>query len=235
MNTFSTAPTVQNSRNVSLPHVSIISGPRPNVKVEKSKSTPAPKVEPPGNPNVLLVGLDDQGRPHASWFGEDDGDAAAVAADLMDMAIIEVSNEELAAIAKALPRGKLFGSGKAFVPFVKRTVYDQLATYLDDDYLAAAAARVEAVATAAGSAGEGYAKASKGEVPPRKPEDWSKIAVGDLVLATDDPEEGWFDAIVIEQAGEDRFRLRWSDWPDLPTFTRGVTEIALLHPSYVAA
>lgn len=184
----------------------------------------------------IMVGLDDQGRPHASWFAEDDGDAAAVAADLMDMALICISNEELAAIAKGLPRGKLFESGKAFVPFVKRATYDQLATYLDDDYLAAAAARVEAAAAAATAAAEDYAKASKGEVPPRQPEDWSKLLVGDLVLAQEgDPEEGWFEAIVVAQAAEDRLRLRWRDWPDLPEFTRAITDIALLHPKHVAA
>lgn len=184
--------------------------------------------------NWIMVGLDDQGKPHASWFAEDDGDAAAVAADLMDMALIGVSNEELVAIAKGLPRGKLFDSGKAFVPFVKRTTYDQLATYLDDDYLTATAARMEAAAAAASAAAEDYAKASKGEVPARQPEDWSKLLVGDLVLARETAEEGWFEAIIIE-ATDDRFRLRWRDWPELPTLTRALTDIALLHPKHVAA
>jgi hypothetical protein len=180
----------------------------------------------------ILVGLDDQGKPHASWFSEEDGDAAAVAADLMDMAIIDIANEELTAIAAKLPRGKLFESGKAFVPFVKRTVYDQLATYFDEEFVASTAARVEAAQAAAA---EGYAKASKGEVPPRQPEDWSKLMVGDLVLATDNPEDGWFAAQVIEVAAEDRFVLRWRDYADLPDFTRSVTDIALLHPKHVAA
>lgn len=184
---------------------------------------------------IIMVGLDNEGRPHASWFADDDGDAAAVAADMMDMALIDIGNDELAAIAKNLPRGKLFGSGKAFVPFVKRTTYDQLATYLDDDYLTAAAARVAAAAEAASAAAENYAKASKGEVPARQPENWSKLLVGDLVLARETPEEGWFEALIVGQATEDRFRLRWRDWPDLPEFTRAITDIALLHPQHVAA
>jgi hypothetical protein len=178
------------------------------------------------------VGLDDQGKPHASWFGEEDGDAAAVAADLMDMALLDITGEELTAIAAKLPRGKLFESGKAFVPFVKRTVYDQLATYFDEEFVASTAARVEAAQAAAA---DGYAKASKGEVPPRQPEDWSKIMVGDLVLAEDAPSEGWFEAEVIEQAANEQFRLKWRDWPDLPNFSRGITDIALLHPKHVAA
>lgn len=216
---------------ITLAPVSILgAGPstKPDNKVDAG-SVPGPK------PSLILVGLDDQGRPHASWFAKDDGDAAAVAADLMDMALIAVQNDELTAIAKGLPRGKLFDSGKAFVPFVKRTTYDQLATYIDDDYLTTAAARVEAAAVAASAAAEDYAKASKGEVPARQPEDWSKLLVGDVVLARETAEEGWFEAIVVEQATENGFRLRWRDWPELPSFTRALTDIALLHPRHAAA
>ncbi len=180
----------------------------------------------------ILVGLDDQGKAHASWFDEEDGDAVALAADLMDMALLDITNVELAEIAAKLPRGKLFESGKAFVPFVKRTVYDQLAKHFDEEFVTATASRVEAARVAAA---EGYAKASKGEVPPRQPEDWSKLMVGDLVLATDDPDEGWFEATVLEQAADGRFRLRWCGWPELPDFTRAIADIALLHPKHAAA
>lgn len=199
-----------------------------------SKASAAARAAQGAGAKFIMVGLDDQGKPHASWFAEDDGDAAAVAADLMDMALIDINCDELGAVAKGLPRGKLFDSGKAFVPFVKRTTYDQLATYLDDDYLAATAARMEAAAAAASAAAEDYAKASKGEVPARQPEDWSKLLVGDLVLARETAEEGWFEALIVE-ATDDRFRLRWQDWPELPSFTRALTDIALLHPQYVRA
>ncbi|RVJ77345.1 hypothetical protein [Sinorhizobium medicae] len=227
----STSPSTPRS-TITLAPVSIL-GAAPSANPDGYSKASAATVQGP-EAKVIMVGLDDQGKPHASWFAEDDGDAAAVAADLMDMALIEVGSDELTAVAKGLPRGKLFESGKAFVPFVKRTTYDQLAKYLDDDYLTAAAARVEAAAAAASAAAEDYAKASKGEVPARQPEDWSKLLVGDLVLARETAEEGWFEAIVIE-ATDDRFRLRWRDWPELPSFTRALTDIALLHPQHVAA
>ncbi len=219
----------QSRAQITLPYISIQGGQSPTKAVAKPQPEATLAPEPP---KFIMVGLDDQAKPHASWFAEEDGDAAAVAADLMNMALIDITSEELASIAAKLPRGKLFESGKAFVPFVKRTVYEQLAKYLDDDYLTTAAARVEAVQAASA---EGYAKVSKGEIPPRQPEDWSKLAVGDLVLATDDPEDGWYEALVLEAAGDDRFRLRWRGWPELPTFTRAFAEIALLHPNYVAA
>ena len=227
MHTSSNAISNARSSKITLPPVSILGGPPTIAAV-----TPTAAAAEAPTPMHILVGLDDQGKAHASWFSEEDGDAAAVAADLMDMALLDITGEELTAIAAKLPRGKLFESGKAFVPFVKRTVYDQLATYFDEEFVASTAARVEAAQAAAA---DGYAKASKGEVPPRQPEDWSKIMVGDLVLAEDAPSEGWFEAEVIEQAANEQFRLKWRDWPDLPNFSRGITDIALLHPKHVAA
>lgn len=210
---------------VSLAHVTLLNGPRPQAVAAPIQ--PKPAMPEDQVPMLILVGLDDQGRPHASRFGEEQADAAAVAADLMGFAIIDVSNDELAAIASTLPKGKLFESGKAFVPFVKRSVYDQLSTYLDEDYLTFAAARVE---TAQAAASESYATASKGEAPLRKPENWSKLLAGDLVLATEDRADGWFEAIVVEVVGDDKVKLRWRDYPDYSDFTCKVVDVALLHP-----
>lgn len=215
-------------KKVTLPHVTMLNGPRPQAPdTGPAPSTPS-SVDTPAA--LILVGLDDQGKPHASWFENKQADAAALAADLMGFAIIDIKSDELAVIASALPKGKLFESGKAFVPFVKRTVYDQLAAHLDDEYLTTAATRVAAAQAAANS----YAHAKREEIPPRLPDDWSKLLVGDLVLSLDDPDEGWFEAIIVEVMGADKFRLRWRDYPDLPEFSRGVLELALLHPQSVA-
>lgn len=212
-------------RKVSLPHVSILNGPRlPAVaKPEKLKS----KAEA-ANAKLILVGLDDQGKPHAAWFTEEQVDAATLAADIMDMASIAVAGEELVGIAGLLPNGKLFESGKAFVPFTKRETYDRLAAYLDEDYIATTAIRIEAAKVAA--AAESYAKASKGEAPLHVPEDWSKLAVGDLVLATEDPADGWWACEVLEVLDNDQYRLRWRDFPEELPVTKRVTDLALAHP-----
>ena len=212
-------------RKVSLPHVSILNGPHPSAiaKPEKVK----PKSDAAASAKLILVGLDDQGKPHAAWFTEEQVDAATLAADIMDMASIAVEGEELIGIAGLLPKGKLFESGKAFVPFIKRETYDRLATYLSEDTIKAIAVRVEAAKAAA--AAESYAKASKGEVALHIPEDWSKLAVGDAVLASEDPLDGWWVCEILEILDNDRFRLRWRDFPGEPNTTKSLTELALLH------
>lgn len=217
---------------ISLPHVSILTGKWPMALPVPPKTKA--DVIAHEEAALIMVGLDDKAKPHASWFALSDTAKVATAADLMDMAVIEVKTPDLVAIAAALPRGKLFDSGRAFVPFVKRETYEKLATYLDDDFIAATSARIEAAAPG-GSGAAGYAKASKGETTTRLPEDWSKLAVGDRVLASDGPGDGWYEADIQEALPDDKFRLRWRDWPELSDFTRSITDIALLHPRHVDA
>lgn len=210
--------------HVSLPRLSILGQPpaHPSTPVV-ARFDQSPAVTAAQVPAFIMVGLDDKGKPHASWFAAHQADAAATAAELMDMGLVEVA-DDLAAIAATLPQGKLFESGKAFVPFVKRSTYDLLAAHLSDDYLAAAAQRVEAAASA------DYGKGSKGEAAPRKLFDWRKIAVGDVVLASDGPSEGWYECKVIEAQADSHYLLQWRDWPEVDPFTRYVTDIGLLHP-----
>ncbi len=210
-------------KKVSLPHISILNGPRPPAPANADK----PKPDTATSAKLILVGLDDQGKPHAAWFTEEQVDAATLAADIMNMGSIAVEGGELISIAAMLPKGKLFESGKAFVPFTKREIYDRLAGYLSEDTIKAIAVRVE---RAKAAAAESYAKASKGEVQLHVPEDWSKLAVGDLVLATEDPADGWWACEVLELLDNDQYRLRWRDFPEELPVTKRVTDLALVHP-----
>ncbi|WJH38899.1 hypothetical protein N7E02_18355 [Aliirhizobium terrae] len=218
--------------NISLPRVSILGQPPLQASVVAASADhdiDAYSKHSQQSPASIMVGLDDKGKPHASWFAASHADAARRAADLMGMALIRVT-KDIAAIAAALPQGKLFESGKAFVPFVKRSTYDLLAAHLSDDYLAAAAQRVDAAAASAD-----YAKASKGEVTPRSyPGHWSKIAVGDIVLASEGHDDGWWEATVVGVQDSDNYLLAWSDWPELDQFIRHVTQLALLHPKFTS-
>ena len=65
----------------------------------------------------------------------------------------------------------------------------------------------------------------------RVPGSWDAIKPGSLVLATTGPMEGWFESLVVATRADDRFLLRWRDWPDEPEFTRRREELALLHPA----
>lgn len=214
---------------ISLPHVSMLLPPAASRSLIEPASVHGGD-RPPETPALVMLGLDDKGKPHASWFGLADAAGVERAASLMNFGVIRVDTDALAKTAASLPPGKLFESGKAFVPFVKRETYDLLAAHLDDEFLTAMSTRVAAAAN-----DQSYAEASKGEAPAGLPDDWSKITVGDRVLASDGPGDGWYEADVREVLPGGKFRLQWRDWPEIAPFSRAVTDIALLHPKHTGA
>jgi hypothetical protein len=77
-------------------------------------------------PFLIVFGLDQSQKAHASSFDVSVGDAARKAASIMGMYALAADNAELHKVAAALPAGKVFESGSGFVPFVKRQTYDRI-------------------------------------------------------------------------------------------------------------
>ncbi|MBA8910692.1 hypothetical protein [Aminobacter ciceronei] len=185
-------------------------------------------------PALILLGRDDAGKAHASWFDGEDAAPAKDAARLMGMAALPVEDDELRDLAVRLPKGKLFTSGRAFVPFVKGETFERLLNHLPEPLKARPVMIPRpAKATEKGTGDNASSDAAK-PMPERptatRPEDWSKIAVGSLVLAREGKDDGFFEARVVEVIGEGVYRLSWRDWLDYPPFTRKAEQIALLHP-----
>jgi hypothetical protein len=64
---------------------------------------------------------------------------------------------------------------------------------------------------------------------PHLPPDWQSIGVGDEVIANQSQDDGWFEAIVVEQNG-DMFTLRWRDYPRERRVVRHRFRLGLLYP-----
>src|SRR5215207_3076992 len=62
-----------------------------------------------------------------------------------------------------------------------------------------------------------------------RPESWEAIRVGDLVIAHESAEDGWWEAIVVA-IENDQLVLRWRDYARQPCVRRGRLEVALLPP-----
>jgi hypothetical protein len=60
-----------------------------------------------------------------------------------------------------------------------------------------------------------------------RPESWEAIRVGDLVIAHESPEDGWWEAIVVA-VENDQLLLCWRDYPRQPCVRRGRFDVALL-------
>jgi hypothetical protein len=57
---------------------------------------------------------------------------------------------------------------------------------------------------------------------------WEDLRPGHLVLAHESPEDGWWEATVVE-AKDDAFTLQFRDYPDLPNIVRHRSGVALMY------
>lgn len=180
-------------------------------------------------PAVIICGRASAGKPHASVFDSANRVEAETAAAVMDMHVISVADQVTKALAGKLPQGRIFGSGRAFVPFVSREVYAEL-----EKHIPAGARSAQLRVVASGSTpGGAIPSAGTSKATPEKieaPKDWASIKVGSMVLASEGRGEGWYESIVTDAKANDVFELKWADWPEEPLFVRHRTRLALLYP-----
>src|SRR5918994_7152786 len=88
-------------------------------------SAPA-KTEFHDDTTVVLFGRSETGKARASAFGHSEAELARKAAELMDLRLLPVRTDAERALAAKLPRGRVFASGRAFVPFVKDALLTEL-------------------------------------------------------------------------------------------------------------
>jgi hypothetical protein len=106
------------------------------------------------------------------------------------------------------------------VPFIRRDLYDQLL---------AAAGNGNAHPPSSSSGSSGASGSTPGGSAPHLPRNWQAIGIGDLVVANQGQEDGWYEAIVVEANG-DMFTLRWRDYPRERRIVRHRLRLGLLYP-----
>ena len=79
-------------------------------------------------PALVVFGRDEAGKAHAAYFDQSEAALAEKAADFMSLRVLRVRTDEHRALAAQLPHGRVFASGRAFVPFVKAALFLQLQT-----------------------------------------------------------------------------------------------------------
>jgi hypothetical protein len=169
-------------------------------------------------PALIVFGLDDAKKAHASWFGPLDAELAERAAGFMRMRALQVVTAEQRELALQLPQGRIFESGKGFVPFAKMAAYERLSAFIE----------------AFDPPPPELEEAALPPVATNVPRRWEDIGVGSLVLACEGEMQGWFEAVVVEDKGESLFVLCWRDWPEEPALVRRVDDLGLLRDASIA-
>ena len=161
---------------------------------------------------LIVLGYDENHKPRAARFPGAEAELVTKAAQLMDLKVYEAVTEDLAALAKKLPEGRLYGNGRGFVPNVRQSLYSDIIVTLAVEPQAAVSKDQDELPVATGL-----------------PRTWEEIAPGHLVIAQEALDYGWWEAIVIGRNG-DMFTLRFRDYPKLPKFVRHRNAIALMSP-----
>jgi hypothetical protein len=160
---------------------------------------------------LIVMGYDERNKPCGARFTGADPNLVAKAAKLMDLEVREASSEDLAAVAKKLPVGRLYGNGRGFVPNIRQELYSEVVAALSGEPQGTTTVQ-EAMPVASGL-----------------PRTWDEIAAGHLVIAQETLDLGWWEAIVIGRK-DDMFMLRFRDYPKIPRFVRHRSAIALMSP-----
>jgi hypothetical protein len=179
-------------------------------------STPATTCSAP----LVLFGIDSRGKPKAARFGKEHADLAIKAATQLQLKVLASNDPKIADLTAELPVGRVHATGRTFVPFIRRDLYDKLV---------AAAANGNTHPTSPPNGSSGASGSTPGGSAPRLPQNWQAIGLGDLVLASESREDGWYEAIVVEQNG-DMFTLRWRDYPRQRRIVRHRLRLGLLYP-----
>ena len=175
---------------------------------------------------VIVFGIDGHGKPKAARFGKDHANLAIKAADQLQLRVLAGDHPKIADLFGRLPVGRVHATGRTFVPFVRRDLYDKLVA------IAAPNGNGHHASAPAGSGAGGAAGQAGGKPPaspPNLPRTWAEIGIGDLVVAQESADDGWYAAIVAEANG-DMLTLRWRDFPRERRVVRHRDRLGLLHP-----
>jgi hypothetical protein len=165
---------------------------------------------------LLVLGFDEQQKPCGARFVDAKPDLVAKAAQLMGLKVYKPSSPETAEVAKKLPVGQLYATGRAFVPHLRQSLYSEVIVAL------AAEPQQAAIGPDDDQASTPVARGL--------PRNWDEIAPGHLVIAQESLANGWWEALVLDR-NDDMLTLRFRDYPRLPRFFRHCTAVALVSPA----
>jgi hypothetical protein len=182
---------------------------------------------------VFAFGLDENGKPRGARFTQGLNDFIVSAALNMDCRVIQNHSTALTTLGMKLPVGRVYASGKAFIPNIRRDLYDKLEAARQQP-----PEEVEGVIpvnlikqppAADGSENTSASVACASPMVSGLPKSWETVGPGHMVLAFEGPGEGWWEAVV--QSREDEIlTLRYRDYPKVKPFQRHLSTVALINP-----
>ena len=166
-------------------------------KPTKAKTkTPASKI----TRSIVLFGLDENGKPRAARFIEDNEPLVARLAQALGLRMGIATGSKHADTLDEIPVGRVYATGKGSVPNISQELLDKLNALVGGE---------------------------PGPISTTLPKHWDDLAPGSLCIAQDSVADGWFEAVLVKREG-DSLTLKWRDYPSQPEVVRPITAVALL-------
>jgi len=184
-------------------------------KQSEKKTTNAPD-------KFFVFGITSTGESRGARFTEFNDRALKFALSI-GMVGVHPASPAFTELATKLPAGRLYASGKAFIPNVRRDVVKELNAILS---------------SAADTSQQHRPPATTGEpqtIASGLPRSWESIEVGQVVLAEEDGvNEGYWACVVVKREA-DILTLRLRDFPkQKQQYVRNVAQVALIYPGPAA-
>lgn len=189
---------------------------------------PEKKTAQPDPGPVFLYGLDPKGKPRGARFPQLRDDIIKAAMDLGCRFVIDAP-PAFAGLGVKLPMGRIYSSGKAFVPAIRRDLYDKLVEAGRDISKGAVVEHAPNGTDHDESGSKHATAAATAQATYTLPATWDAVTAGHLVIALDNPSDGYWPAVVLSRE-EDVLTMKWRDYPRQPSFHRHLRDIALVNP-----
>lgn len=171
---------------------------------------------------LIAFGRDEKQRPRGAWFAQP-SDKLLAALSAMRCQVLSSVPKALGDLAGKLPEGRLLSSGKVVLPSIRKDLHEKIsAASAKENFNELTETLNERLLPEAGK-GAG-AREENG-----LSQHWDDLRTGDVVLAPFGPDEGWWEATVIERENS-VVTLKYRDHPKEPTFVRHVSTLARIHP-----
>lgn len=171
---------------------------------------------------LIALGRNEKQRTCGAWFSQP-SDKLIAALSAMRCQVFNGVPKALQDLARKLPEGRLLSSGKVVLPSIRKDLHEKIsAASVKENFNNLAATLNERLLPEVGK----VVDASRSE---RLSRNWDDLRPGDVVLAPFGPDEGWWEATVIERENN-VVTLKYRDHPKEPTFVRHVSTLAQMHP-----
>lgn len=193
------------------------------------------------------------GKAQAGHFSSAEGERATAAAFKHGASAVVFRDGNNADLLAAIPAGAFGENDQLVLGNIKTETFKRLAAVAEQQAKAATAGQSPEAADEADGAEKAAQPLARGKkaaamlatttdkatgetlvsvVVKEGDKHWPALKKGDIVLATDFSEgeyNGWWEAIVIARS-DSHVTLEWRDYPDLPTFSLKITQVAPIHP-----